>query len=397
MKKNHIKIITQAVSSAIFMTAAGQAAAFDFNVGGIDASVYGYARFNASYDIDEAYSISTRAGDFGSINTGAAEDDEVTGHFGADAVQSRLGITTMLPNDVKINLEGDFRPGTVRLRHAYGEYMGVLAGQTWSNFTSFVGYTSSLDFDGLVGLAGLQGRVAQLRYTTGPLSVSLEDPRASQFESTPGTIDPDTGDVTDPTGASFSSKKSLPTATVRYESEAGPLAYSVAGVVQQVDVETAAADDSAVGGAVFGAFSFTATDIITLNAVLTYSNGANAYLYRSGNNGFAGEDAYIYNGDLETLSGFAANVGASVKVGPQGTVNVGYGFAEVDWDDAEDDLGAAAVADRHETNSMAIINYQFAPTAGVMYGIEYAYHKVEEVGGDDGDASKIQIAAQYNF
>ncbi len=51
----------------------------------------------------------------------------------ADAFQSRIGLTTMTPQGVKINLEGDFRGsggGSLRLRHAYGEYNGILMGQT---------------------------------------------------------------------------------------------------------------------------------------------------------------------------------------------------------------------------------------------------------------------------
>src|SRR5690554_8102870 len=140
-----------------------------------DVRVHGCARGKSSYDIANDQSLAPRARSY----AGVATDDGRDGHFGADAVQSRLGFKTVTPEGVSVTVEGDFRPGNLRLRHAFGEYNGVLMGQTWSNYSSFVGNTSTLDFDSLPGLAGLQGRVAQARYTTGPLSFSLEQPQNS--------------------------------------------------------------------------------------------------------------------------------------------------------------------------------------------------------------------------
>ena len=120
------------------------------------------------------------------------------------------------------NVEGDFRGGTLRLRHGYGSYKGVLAGQTWSNYNSFVGNTSTLDFDSLPGTAGYQGRTAQLRYTSGPFSFSVEDPQSSLVEASVVLEDGvPTGKV-----ASVSDKKDgMPTFTARMEDSAGGLSY----------------------------------------------------------------------------------------------------------------------------------------------------------------------------
>ncbi|WP_111494429.1 MULTISPECIES: DcaP family trimeric outer membrane transporter [Marinobacter] len=382
MNRNKITIAVQATTSAFILGLAGQASAIELNPGSIEAELYGYARLNAVYDIDEDIGISTQAGSFDEVNTGAAEDDEVTGHFDADAVQSRLGVKVMTEQGLQVVVEGDFRGnggGDLRLRHAYGEYMGVLLGQTWSNFNSFVGNTSVLDFDALAGNAGLQGRVAQGRYTSGPLSVSLEENISSVYS---------VGGVDD--------KHSLPTLTARFESASGPLSFSAAALAQQVEYDTGTEDDSAVGFAVFGAAKFALTDTISLQGALVYSDGGNAYLYRSGDN-FAAEDAYVdANGDLETISGYGGTVGVGVDVGP-GSINAGYGFATNDWDDAEDDLGTANVGEKHETNSNAMINYQWSPVENVTMGVEYAYFMVDKVNGDDGDASRILFASQYNF
>src|SRR5690554_7713678 len=135
------------------------------------------------------------------------------GHFDASATQSRIGHNATLPEDVQNTVEGDFpSAGNFRLRHAFGEYNGVLAGQTWSNYNSFTGNTPTLDFNGSAGWAGYQARTAQLRYTTGGLSVSAEDPKSSQIAD---------------------KKDTMPALTARYEGSADALAFSFAGLVKQ--------------------------------------------------------------------------------------------------------------------------------------------------------------------
>ncbi|BES72974.1 hypothetical protein RE428_39920 [Marinobacter nanhaiticus D15-8W] len=386
MNRTKITIAVRATTSAMILGVASQAGAFELNPGTIDAELYGYARLNAVYDIDEDIGISTQAGSFGEVNTGDDEDNEVTGHFDADAVQTRIGMKVETEQGAKIVVEGDFRGnggGDLRLRHGYGEYKGVLLGQTWSNFNSFVGNTSVLDFDALAGNAGLQGRVAQARYTTGPLSFSLEDGNKSILDANP--VEDDRVGV----------KQSLPTLTARFEEKSGALSLSAAALLHQIEYDTGTEDDSAMGYAVFGAARFDLSSTVTLQGAITYSDGANAYLYRSGEN-FGAEDAYLNGGDLETISGYGGTIGLGVQVGP-GSVNAGIGWVTNDWDDAEDDLGAAAVANKHETNSNAMINYLWDPTENVTLGVEYGYFMVDEVDGDDGDASRILFAGQYNF
>ena len=178
MRFNKTKLATS-VTAAIAMGVASQASAISFSAGDVDASLYGYARLNMAYDIDENIGGSAQDGFFSKI-----KGSDATGHFDAGAYQSRVGLRLSNKDGVKINVEGDFYGGTFRLRHAYGEYNGVLAGQTWSNYTSFVGRLSTLDFGGAAGTAGLQHRQAQVRYTTGNLSMSIEDPKGDFYGGT---------------------------------------------------------------------------------------------------------------------------------------------------------------------------------------------------------------------
>ncbi|MEX1056854.1 MAG: hypothetical protein WED11_03925, partial [Natronospirillum sp.] len=335
---------------------------------------------NASYDLDNDNSLSTRSGSYANL----ANDSGVDGHFGADAVQSRIGILTTTPEGVKVNVEGDFRGGTIRLRHAYGEYNGVLLGQTWSNFTSFVGNTSTLDFDSLPGAAGLQSRAPQARYTSGPLSFSLEQPSGDLARN----------DATNNQVLSIgSSKDSLPTFTARLQDSAGGLSYAAAILAHQVEYDTGTADDSALGFATFGSLKMALTDMITIQGSLSYTDGANSYLYRSGDN-FGAASAYIdANGSLETISGVGGQIGTGINLGGGRSINIGYGVVKVDWDDAEDD--GMAVGGQSEMNSAVMTNYQWTPVENVMMGVEYQFLQRENVDGSDGDGSRILFAGQY--
>src|SRR5690554_6426146 len=372
MQSNKLRMAIRATAAVAVFGVAGQASAVSFSAGDYDVSVYGYARMNASYDVDSDQALSTRSGSFEDL---AGNDNAPDGHFGADAVQSRLGFKTVSPEGVSVTVEGDFRPGNLRLRHAFGEYNGVLMGQTWSNFTSFVGNTSTLDFDSLPGLAGLQGRVAQARYTTGPLSFSLEQPQNSIFDED-------------------DKKDGMPAFTARFEESQGGLSYSAAVLAHQVGFDDGTDDDSAFGFATFAAAKMQLTDMITLQGTLTYTDGANSYLYRSGEN-FGAASAYRVGDSVETISGYGGSVGAGINLGGGRSINIGYGYVEVDWDDAVDD--GVAVGDESEKNQAVMANYQWTPVKNVMMGVEYQFLKRENVDGSDGDANRILFAAQYNF
>lgn len=401
MKHNKITIAVQATTAAMILGVAGQASAFEFSAGDVDAEVYGYARLNAVYDIDADIGLTTQSGNFTNvINDGA------TGFFDADAQQSRLGLTATHSSGVKVNLETDFRGGSFRLRHAYGEYQNWLAGRTWSNFSSFVGYTPTLDFDSLAGNAGVQDRSAQLRYTAGPLSVSLEDPR---FQRIAGVQAGDSGfDINDdgtvtpvaPTEAlqtNASEDHSLPALTARFQQELSDvITVSVAGLVQQVKINAGDDDESAFGYGVFAAASFALSGAISIQGAFNYTDGASGYLYRSGSGGFGAADAYLKDGDLETIAGYGGTLGVSADVGP-GSLNVGYGFATVDWDDAAGDMGSEFVGAEHKTNSNAFVNYQMTPVENVMIGVEYGYFNVDRQDDESGDANRVLFAAQYSF
>ncbi|OZB13333.1 MAG: hypothetical protein B7X58_09690, partial [Marinobacter sp. 34-60-7] len=279
----------------------------------------------ASYDLDENIASGGQSGNFSSISTGNA--DTADGHFGMDANTSRLGVSVTSPEDVTVLVEFDFDNNDSlepRLRRAYGEYNNVLIGRDWSNYNSFVGNTPILDFDGLPGTAGTQSRTEQIRYKTGPLSFSLEQP----FSNGVGT-----GINADGVPTTGGTVTSSPAVTAKLEDSQGGFSYAAGVMAKQTGYDNATNDDSAIGFGAFLAGKIAVTDMISIQGAVNYSDGANGYVYRAGGN-FGQYDAYTdANGDVETVESVGGAIGASFGLGGGRSVNIGYGTAMVDLDE----------------------------------------------------------------
>ncbi|TGN38072.1 DcaP family trimeric outer membrane transporter [Marinobacter confluentis] len=373
MKISELRKSIRISSVAVIVGLSFPVSAVEINAGDVEASIYGFARLNVSYDLDDNRAVSTRAGTF------SPADQDITGHFGADVQQSRLGVRVNHASGLKVVVEGDFRgsgnsAGSLRMRHAYGVYEGVMIGRNWSNFNSFVGWTPTLDFDSLAGNAGSFNRSEQVRYTTGPVSVALENPSATIIGG--------------------NAKTGTPALTARVESASGSLKYSFAGLVNQLSSDDGTTDESQLAYGFFGAAGFSVTDSVSIQGAFTYTDGASSYLWRSGSN-YYGASAYMNGDSLETISGYGSQVGVSIDVGGGSSVKLGYGLARLDLDDAVSD-GALTGADA-ETNQNAFVNYTWTPVESVMLGVEYGFFDQETQAGDSSDARRLLFAAQYNF
>lgn len=381
MRTNSLKKLAGS-SLTLFIMNINHATAFTLPIDNIKAEIYGYAKLNAVYDIDQDIGSTTQAGSFASL----FPENDINGHFDADAEESRLGVFVEHETGLKIRIEGDFRGGTLRLRQAYGEYNNWLIGQAWSNYNSFTGWTTTLDFDSSSGGPGVQDRVSQVRYTKGNFVFSLED---DYF--------PNIANIAD----ERNEKSSLPVFVTRYESSSDGISFVASGLLRQLSADDGQdLDETAVG---YGFFLGTTIELgrISFQGNINVSDGASGYLYRSGTD-FIGPDGYIdASGDLETVSGFGGTVGVSFKV-DQGTFNLSYGLTTLDLDDIKDDLGDGIINNpattiSHETNETVFLNYIWSPIENVEMGVEYGYFKAELENGNSNDASRLMYSAWYNF
>ncbi|WP_444678185.1 DcaP family trimeric outer membrane transporter [Halomonas sp. E19] len=379
MKNN--KLSWASMTALAFAIGAPSASAVDIQVAGdTTASIYGFARLNMAYNFD-------RAGPANETYFERVEksDNEIGDQFRMAANTSRLGFRTSTPaagSSIDTVFEFDFwdwdDASNARLRLASGSWNGILAGQNWSNYNTFVASTPTVNFFGTAGSNGFGSRLNQLRYTTEGFSVALEAPQVQ--------LAPNADDSLEAHGNAVSS---MPALTLRYEDNIGDFSYSVAGVARQLKYDTGNEKDTTMG---YGGFVAGAYDIgpLTIRGLVNLSEGANSYLYLSGGL-FNGADAYIdSNGNLQTLSGKGASVGLSYQISPHLAMNATSGFTDVD----PGDEAVGGNADR--VNRNAFLNLMWTPTDRLMYGVEYGYYETE-LRGERGDASRIMVAAQYSF
>ncbi len=358
--------------------------ALDFKVGDSQVSVYGYAQLDASYtngpDMDAASGVTP----FVDIRPDDVAGSD--GNFDMGAYTSRIGLSSVTPTTkgpVKIVVEGDFHQGggpEFRLRHAYGEWNGLLAGQTWTNFSGFIGLTPTVDFTGPVGRPN-PGRLAQLRYTAGGFSVAVEDPDG--FSVGEGIL----------SGTSGVNKSRLPSLTMRYTQGIDAFAYEVGGLVREIGYDRADEDDYAFAWGVTASAAYQFASGITLRGAVAHGDGIGGYLFfNPGGAGYTTPD-----GSVETIKATSATTGISFPAGP-GNVNVSYAMVQADMDDTAALTPAPPNTlygyDRYDS---VFLNYIWSPTQHVSYGVEVGYHQAEQPTGTNGDTTRVQGMVRYTF
>lgn len=349
-------------------------------------SINGYVKLDMIFDFDQDMGDTLFAA---GLDTGNDESDT---SFRAHARQSRLNISTATPTDVgtvKTTIEADFFGGGgnetfsnsrgLRIRHAYGQLNGWLAGQTWSNFMHFTAYPATVDFDGPVGVSFI--RQAQLRYTTpvgdgAALSFSAENSEATGFED---------------------SRDNFPDLTAKYKWAGSGGGIEFAVLARSLTSDSATGDDNAFGYGLMAAGSINLTNATTLMAGAIFGDGVGRYIYtaQSNNDSTASRsgigEAYIdSNGDLETVEAWGANVAITQQWTPKFKSGLGYGRVEGDQPSDLFPNSFETLQSVHFSNF-----YQVADP--VTLGLEVSWADKELANGDSADNTRLQLAAQYSF
>src|SRR5690554_2164504 len=375
-------------TSALVLAVASAAHAVDFEVGDTKASVYGYAKLDMIYDVDD---------DLGDLAArprikldGKPGSD---GHFNMHAYETRLGFKTATPmggSNLTTMIEVDWFDGgpdggDLRLRHAFGSWNGILAGKTWTNFGSLLGKTPTVDLSPQPGQSKI-GRKAQLRYSWNGWHIALEDPEPHDYNDLVAASNPSAKN-----NLHTDAKTGLPDLTLRYQNQAAGLHYAAAAMLRQLEVDDGEGmDDTATGYGFNVAARYPATDRLTLRGALTWGDGIGEYLQ---NNPSA--PGYWDGERIETIEAWGANVGMSLTAGP-GAINLGYGISRADLDDAlEAEL--AGVEGANERFEAVHLNYIWSPMERVSYGVEAGYHTRKVANGRDGDALRLQGMVRYDF
>jgi hypothetical protein len=304
-------------------------------------------------------------------------DGSEGGNSNLHAKETRLFLDTrgqVEGRELKMYIEMDFygSSSTVRLRHAYGAYGGLLAGQTWSTFVDDANIPNTIDFE--TPTAYPLTRQAQLRWTqklgaSASWAVALEDNKSS-------IVEPD-----------------VP----------GEAEYPMPDLVTRLKFEGSRGHVSASG--FLGTASFRPTgedpDKVTLwGAMLSgkLKTFGRDYAYAQVT---VGDGAGRYRGGVTAVPDASGHLQAVGVVGFMG----GY---EHFWSDRWSSNGVYSLAeisdeDFYEDSFNKRLDYA---AVNLLYwflkdrawtGIEYLYGSREVFGGDSGTVSRIHFAVRFNF
>ncbi|MCP4330912.1 MAG: hypothetical protein GY791_21195 [Alphaproteobacteria bacterium] len=405
-----------------------------FRLPGSNTSVAigGYAKLDLIYDINNYQGNSFS---FGGIPLNAPPNSartEADGNFRLHARQSRLWVKTWTPTDwgeFATHIEGDFEgaggnevfsnSSSFRLRHAYGQLGNVLAGQTWTNFSTPFEWPGTIDFFGTIGTSFV--RQAQLRYTAPlgngmSLAVAIENPEndgllcnAGLGGCTAAVRTGTAGTNATATAAGVSGSRSTdaaPDLTARFQWGAnwGTVAVAAVGryfrvlegsaiaAMTPTSTSYSGADDTAFGWGANVAAVFNlpwGNDSVGVQGI--YGDGLGRY-------GIWGGPAYIASNagpnaaapNIQTVETWGANAWIehwwtsslfSVLAGGYASFNYPTGFAQGFTDH---------IVSGH-------VNLQWKPVSRATIGIEGSYGHRETTAGLQGDATRVQVGFQWGF
>ncbi|MEZ5464049.1 MAG: DcaP family trimeric outer membrane transporter [Lysobacteraceae bacterium] len=268
-----------------------------------------------------------------------------------------------LGNEVSTNTHA------VTIRHAFVSWNNWLAGQTWSNFQDTAALVDSVDFVGVTDGTTFV-RQAQVRYTNGPWSFSLENPKTT---------------VTNYLGAGRHNANDgvLPDLTARWTHKGDWGHFSVAGLLRQLHD----GDESASGGAVSVSGKFNLGSSDDIRYMVNYGKGFGRYFAFG-----QGTDAITdIDGDIEALTAYSGFVGWRHVFSPKLRGNLAYSAAFYDNDA---DLTGWSVTERSHSLRANLI---YSPFPRLDVGAEISYGERALEDSREGDMRRLAFTAKYSF
>ena len=329
-----------------------------FTVGG-NIRVDGMATHTTDGDIAKG----TAGRDFyvpGAIPVGGNGPDD---YMDAHGKFSRIWFdaSTTLDSGAKLGarLEMDFFGGTLgntaatntygaTIRHAYLTYNKWLVGQTWSNFMDTNALIDSVDFVGPTD-AVVFVRQPQVRYTSGPWTISVENPET--------TVQPFGG-----AARVIAGDNSVPDVVARYTHMGDWGHFSVAGLARLLKYEPVAGNASSDTG-----FAATASGLVKLGDSTDIRYQATA-----------GE-------------GFGRYVGLRHVFNPGLRGNVFYARSQWDNDIALTGFGVTRRVHSWHANMI------WSPAPKLDFGIEAIWGERTLESGTDGELIRLHTMARYSF
>jgi len=282
---------------------------------------------------------------------------------------------------------------TLRLRHAYGEWGQLLAGQTHSLFMDIDVFPNLIDYwgpPGMVFLRDPQIRWTAYRTTTDSIAVALEKPG--------NDIDPGNIRLVEGwDGAIINPDQKVPDLTGQYRHDDTWGHYQVSAILRRVGYEYSLAGEPLQKGSQTGwgvnlaaVIKTIGKDVVLLQVV--HGDGIASYMNDGGMDAAPTAAAPLgtvsVSGEAVPLTGVVAyydhywnNLFSS---------SIGYSFTQV----SNTNFQNTTAFHKGEYASVNLLAY---PADKVMLGVELMYGKLHNNDGTTGDDVRFQFSAKYNF
>ncbi len=374
--------------------------------------IYGFAELNAVYEGkgDNSNNDYSTFAPYAPINGSSSRSG--VGYMTART--SRLGVEASTPTaygPLGIKLEGDFnnepRTGNAavngsvaniytqqatnsynfRVRQAYGQFGGLMVGQSWSTFMDLDNSPETVDFNGPIGSTFI--RQPQIRYAyntkdSGTFTVALEN--SSTY-------------VLDATGvASTLGISKVPDLIGRWDKGFDWGSMSVRGLTHELRINDGnGLEVTRRGYGLAGTALVKMRDALDFASfALTYGDGIGRYFnYIEGAAFDAGSNRIL----LEKALGIV--VGYQYKASDTLRANFVLG-AQRNYDNAYTTFVRANGLDsgQYGVNRSVYqghLGFIYNPIKNVDFGAEYIFGQRETLAGDKGDLSRVNLSAKYYF
>ena len=305
--------------------------------------------------------------------------------------QSRLGAYADAPvagDELHTALEFDFfgvgkdeGQTTIRLRHAYGEWGALLAGQTNSVFMDGDIFPNMIEYWGPAGM--VLYRQPQLRFSpirgASTLAFALERP---------GTVI-DAGTL----AGTFEGHSPLPDLTAHYRFGLSAGHVQLAAIARDLGYRSTGAAEERKGNVLgWGLHASSVATIplgaasnVTLRLSAVYGRGIANYM----NDG--GTDLAPTSGGSFEAQPLLGTVGfLDLALGPVVGASVGYSFVQV-----QNSSGQAPSA--FQRGDYASATLTCTPRANVLTGVSYTWGHRSDFGGESGIDQRAQLSVKYSF
>jgi hypothetical protein len=387
----------------------GSGAAQAQDKSGPSFEIYGFAQADYIQDfnrVDPNWDATLRPSKIPTISGADGSD----GQSIISVRQSRFGVQASQPiagRDLYAKFEFDlFGVGanegqtTFRLRHAYGSWGPILAGQTNSVFMDGDTFPNTIDYWGPNGMVFLRNPQVRFTYKSGPhqFAVAIEHP---SNDIDPGNI----REFAPELGASIKGTEKWPDLTAHYRYDGGWGHVQIAGILRDVAYETVGTPNNEPSGSKTGWGINASTnlktwnkDVLHLSAV--YGDGIASYM----NDGGTDLAPELRGGVAQPIVGAPPAGSLAGKAVPLLGLVAYYDHywtsqlsSSIGWSMVRVDNTSFQSPDAFKQADYASANLLWTPDRRILIGAELLWGDREDFNGASGEDTRIQFSFKYSF